>query len=102
MIIENLQAASNLEVSQRKKVDPFSLRGENMDENEDDDLDDRAMHLSGAGRCVCGNPRKGPQKIPKFLVKPLSSIRASVSNVAPSRMSLVVILLGIARIPAER
>ena len=61
VIIENLQAASSLEVSQRKKIDPFSLQGKHMDENEDNDLDDRAMHLSGAGRGVRGNPRKGPK-----------------------------------------
>ena len=30
VIIENLQAASSLEVSQRKKKDPFSLRGKHM------------------------------------------------------------------------
>ena len=74
-----------------------------MDENEDDDLDDRAMHLSGAGRGVRGKPRKGPK--PQVSGKPINSIRASVSNVAPTRMGLVVILLGIVqtlRIPAGR
>ena len=42
-----------------------------MDEHEDDDLGDRAMHLSSAGRGLRGNPRKGPRpqvpgKIYKF------------------------------------
>ena len=38
----------------------YSLRGENMDEGEDGDLENCAMHLLGAGRGVRGNPTKRP------------------------------------------